>query len=71
MPDRRCPREGCSKTITGDLFACSTHWYSLPQAIRHEIYRAYRRWSAGHGSLKALTEAHAAAYGYWGQEGPA
>lgn len=71
MTSRTCPRAGCTKTITGDLFACSSHWYSLPAATRHDIYRAYRRWSAGHGSLKALTAAHTVAYTHWGQDGPA
>lgn len=67
---RECPRAGCTKRITSDLFACSSHWYSLPRAERDAIWRAYRAWSAGGGTFADLETAHDRAFAIWGQDGP-
>lgn len=61
--DHNCPYEGCTKRIGRDLFACSRHWYMLPEDIRDAIWRAYRR----HGVGPELIAAHERAYAAWGQ----
>lgn len=72
MPDRTrtCPRAGCNRTITPDLFACSTHWNALPASVRDPIWRTYRRWKRGDASTVELDDAHGGAYAIWGQVGP-
>lgn len=59
-----CPYPDCHKSVPGEMFACGQHWYTLPDAIRIEIWRAYRRHGVG---SPELAEAHAAAYEHWGQ----
>ncbi len=74
MPDatRTCPRVDCSKRITGDLFACSRHWYSLPGDVRDGIWQAYRAYQRDKpGAIDQLEAAHARAFAAWGQDGPA
>lgn len=71
MPEpRTCPRAGCTRTITADLFACSTHWNALPSKVRDDIWSAFRRYKRGRGDVLALVEAHDAAFAVWGQDGP-
>lgn len=77
---RECPRAGCTKRISGDLFACSPHWYSLPPEIRDAIWKAWRAYqrrqtgpprSGGRTTaLEDLHAAHARAFTYWGQAAP-
>ncbi len=66
---RECPRAGCTKRISGDLFACSSHWYSLPPEIRDAIWRAWRAYQRD-GDLERLASAHGKAFAFWGQAAP-
>lgn len=68
---RECPREGCTKRISSDLFACSRHWFTLPKDVRDDVWRAYRAWTNGNGEFAELEAAHARAFAAWGQDGPA
>lgn len=72
MPDatRTCPRRGCTKTISGDLFACSPHWYSIPPEIRDQIWLAWRAYQRGTGTIEQLSKAQGKAFTRWGQDGP-
>lgn len=56
-PTHKCPG-GCGRDIKREHLACSQDWYRLPESIRNEIWRAYRRHGVGspeHGA--ALQEA--------------
>lgn len=64
---RTCPRDGCTKKIGSDLFACSGHWYSIPPEIRDDIWRAFRAWQRGTGTLEQLQTAQGRALAHWGQ----
>ena len=57
-----CPKDGCPKTVPDELFACSSHWYELPQEVRSAIWKAYRVHGVGSPELFA---AHAVAIAYW------
>lgn len=59
-----CPRTGCSARVPDSMFACRPHWYTLPKAIRDEIWWAFRK--RGVGSAE-LTAAHLAALEHWEQ----
>lgn len=59
-----CPRPGCTKSVPSEMFACGQHWYTLPDSIRIEIWRAYRRNGVGSEELAA---AHRRARDYWSQ----
>lgn len=59
-----CPRHGCTVTVPDHMFACRSHWFSLPKPIRDEIWRAYR--DQGVGSPE-LTAAHLSALEHWEQ----
>lgn len=63
---RQCPFEGCTKRIGRELFACSSHWFALPQDVRDGINRAWRDYDRRGGKLDALTLAHRHAYAAWG-----
>lgn len=63
----QCPHAGCTRRITSDLFACSQHWFTLPETIRTRIHRAYRNYSRGGGTFADLTAAHAQALSFWRQ----
>lgn len=64
---RTCPRDGCTKKLSADLFACSPHWYSIPPNVRDEIWRAWRAYQRGTGTLDELEQAQAKALAHWGQ----
>lgn len=60
----RCPYEGCQRRLSRDLFACSSHWFKLPEKVRDDVWRAYRRHGVGSAEL---AKAHERAYAAWGQ----
>lgn len=64
---RQCPRDGCTATVPSYMFACRSHWFSLPSGIRSRIWRAWRAYQRDEGTLEQLENAHAAAFQYWGQ----
>lgn len=64
MPRHECPRSGCTKLVPDEMFACSSHWFSLPKPIRDAIWTAYR--TQGVGSPE-LTAAHLSALTHWEQ----
>ena len=37
-----CPAPGCVRRVPTLLFACSRHWYALPQELRGRLNRAWR-----------------------------
>lgn len=37
-----CPHPQCDAQISNYIFACRTHWFELPVAIRSRITRAWR-----------------------------
>jgi len=37
-----CHWPKCGKQLAPALYMCKWHWFSLPQWIRHKIWRAYR-----------------------------
>lgn len=37
-----CHWPGCDKQVPPALYACTTHWYKLPLALRNRIWRAYK-----------------------------
>lgn len=48
-------------------FACQSHWFSLPLAIRGRINRAYRAYLRSDGTLGDLRSVQAEAVEYWEQ----
>jgi hypothetical protein len=38
-----CPAPGCGVRVPFAQFACRSHWYSLPAALRSELLLAWRR----------------------------
>jgi hypothetical protein len=45
----RCNAEGCERAIKDGLLMCSMHWYMVPQALRSEVWEAWRE-GAGAGT---------------------
>lgn len=37
-----CHATGCKRTVPPEMFACRSHWFALPKAMRDEIWRTYR-----------------------------
>lgn len=44
----QCPGPGCTVQVPYELLACPRHWYQVPQKLRHEVWRAYRRLQGAH-----------------------
>lgn len=40
--DHECHWPGCTKQVAPALWGCKPHWYSLPPAIRNDIWAAFR-----------------------------
>jgi hypothetical protein len=38
-----CHWPGCTVEVVPQFWGCLTHWYTLPEPIRHDIWRHYRR----------------------------
>lgn len=64
---RTCPRDGCTNRIPSEMFACKSHWFSLPADVRRDIWRAYRAWEGEAGTLEQLEAQQARALAHWGQ----
>lgn len=58
-----CPYPGCPKRVPDEMFACRSHWFSLPAPMRSAIWRAYDHGEGVGGD--ALLTAHAAAIEWW------
>ena len=50
-----CPRPGCDRAVSDDMFACRPDWYALPEQIRADIWSGYRGEHADHAG--AMVEA--------------
>jgi len=37
-----CPHPTCNERVALEVFACRRHWFSLPQALRNQIWANYR-----------------------------
>src|SRR5262252_8591235 len=38
-----CHATGCKVAVPPRMFMCQAHWLSLPEPLRHAIWRTYRR----------------------------
>jgi hypothetical protein len=47
MSLNRCPHPNCERLKPATMYACRSHWFALPAAIRNAIWSAFR----GHGAL--------------------
>lgn len=36
-----CPAPGCDVLVTFSLFACRSHWFAIPVALRARLLREY------------------------------
>jgi hypothetical protein len=43
MRQRTCGHPRCDVTIGATKLACSSHWWALPEPIRHEVTVSYRQ----------------------------
>lgn len=41
MPTHECPREGCTRQVPQNQFACRSDWYRVSKATRDEIWETY------------------------------
>lgn len=39
----RCAADDCDEQISHDHLMCRIHWYRVPQDIRNEVWRTFRR----------------------------
>lgn len=46
-----CPAPGCEERLPFETFACRSHWYAIPKALRDSLWRAWRR-----GDLEAHSQ---------------
>lgn len=37
-----CHWPGCTQQVPPAMWGCRSHWYTLPEALRSKIWRAYR-----------------------------
>jgi hypothetical protein len=44
----RCPAPGCRIYVPMHLLACKTHWFTLPERLRRELNRTFRRDDRAH-----------------------
>lgn len=71
LPDLRegsmheCPYPMCEAQVPAAMFACRSHWYSLPKPIRNDIWRAYADGEGIHSD--ELAEAHGRARIWWAE----
>lgn len=47
-PTHQCPRRGCTRRVPVHRLMCGGCWFSLPKAIRDEVWRT---WRGGRGKL--------------------
>lgn len=57
-----CHATGCTAQVPPEMFCCRRHWYALPVAMRHRIWKAYRPgqcrdWRISHEYAEAAREA--------------
>ena len=39
-----CPRPGCDRRVSDDMFACRPDWFALPEPVRRRIWQT---WTTG------------------------
>ena len=49
--------EGCARSHGEDQVCCRQHWFQLPQSMRNEIWRLYRREAGSQAHVKAVYDA--------------
>jgi hypothetical protein len=54
-----CPHHNCKKLKPRDRYACSRHWFALPQPLKNKIYNGHR------ASASLWVEADKEAREYW------
>jgi hypothetical protein len=52
-----CPAPGCGEIVPRTMLACRKHWFSLPKAMRNDIWRAWRRDPYGDEHQALIAEA--------------
>lgn len=53
----KCPYPSCNTSVPHAMFACSPHWYLLPDDKRAAIWRGYRKQPLGPEHLAAMRAA--------------
>lgn len=38
----KCPREGCTRTVSDQYLMCGPDWRRVPAALQQAVYAAYR-----------------------------
>jgi len=63
----KCGHPQCQRLISPKQFACTSHWFSLPQEMRNRMYAQARSVWAGmtKAKLDALYAIHAEAQEFW------
>lgn len=41
MAKHTCHWPGCPKEVPPAMWGCRAHWFTLPQALRNEVWRTY------------------------------
>jgi hypothetical protein len=59
----KCAHPHCQALKPVNLYACKAHWYSLPEAIRHDLNRCHMR-----QTKPAWLKAHKKAQAYWAKK---
>lgn len=60
IADRKCAHPECNVDVEVNVYACRSHWFSLPPRLREEIQTTWRRRQYSH-----WTAAHREAQTYW------
>lgn len=54
-----CPHPDCERQISRTEYACRTHWFTLPKAIRDKIWTGFK------SSARLWVEADKEARAFW------
>jgi hypothetical protein len=60
MREHRCPIDGGRVQVPEIRLMCGRHWWMVPEGIRREIWRQYRRYPTGPAHRRACAEGIAA-----------
>lgn len=66
--NHHCHWPGCDKQVPPALWGCRPHWYTLPQHLRDQVWKAYRPGQEVSGTPSADYLAVARAVQQWIKE---
>lgn len=66
--NHHCHWPGCDKQVPPAVWGCRPHWYTLPQNLRDQVWRAYRPGQEVNGTPSAGYVAVARAVQEWIKE---